>query len=215
MNVPAIAQKTFEESKNSPSLIMILNLMIEVLQKLSTPEERVKVIHQEIDNFNRSVFSHPIVKEHSPCKMGCSGCCHTQVSVTDDEALVLFNKIKDGLKIDVDRLAVQKTAVDDSEAYFKLSYEDRKCIFLDEKGACRVYEDRPSVCRTNAVLGTAEQCDTRGGLKPVRLVKTQQADMVIYAAFLHSKSNGSLSRMIAEKLESLDDVEAKLCSDNS
>lgn len=198
MNVPAIAQRTFEESRNNPDLIAIVNLTLEALAKLSTPEERVKFLHAAIDDLNVSVFTHPLVKQFSPCKMGCSGCCHTQVSVTEDEARVLASKITEGIAIDFDRVKLQSETRNDAEEFFKLKYADRKCVFLDENGACSVYEDRPSVCRTNAVLGTADQCDTSVERKPVRLVKTPQADMVIYAQFLFSNKNGSLHNLVSE-----------------
>ncbi len=198
MNVPAIAQRTFEESRGNPDLISIVNLTLEALQKLKTPEDRSTFLHQMINDFNVSVFSHPLVKQFSPCTKGCSGCCHTQVSVTEDEAIVLAKYIENGLEIDRERLSLQMTAKNNSTEYFKLKYADRKCIFLDEEGSCRVYKDRPSVCRTNAVLGSAQQCDTSEEVKPVRLVKTAQADMVIYAQFLFSKKNGSLPQMVGE-----------------
>lgn len=198
MNVPAIAQRTFEESRNNPDLIAIVNMTLEALQKIQTPEERVAFLHTIINDFNVSVFTHPLVKQFSPCKKGCDGCCHTQVSVTEDEAIVLAARIKEGLDIDTERLKIQMETKNDAEKFFKLKYQDRRCIFLDEEGACRVYEDRPSVCRTNAVLGTADQCDTSVERKPVRLVKTPQSDMVIYSQFLYSNKNGSLHNMVGE-----------------
>lgn len=200
MNVPAIAQRTFEESRNNPDLIAIVNLTLEALQKLQTPEDRVKFLHTAINDVNLSVFNHPLVKQFSPCAKGCSGCCHTQVSVTMDEAIVLATKVEEGLAIDFDRVKLQRETKNDADEFFKLKYADRKCIFLDENGACRVYEDRPSVCRTNAVLGTADQCDTSVERKPLRLVKTSQADMIIYAQFLYSNNNGSLHNLIGELL---------------
>lgn len=198
MNVPAVAQRTFEESRDNPELIGIVNLTIEALQKLSTTDQRTELVHSMIDEFNSEVFNHPLVQKFSPCKKGCDGCCHTQVSVTEDEAIILARHIMDGLPIDLDRLNKQMMTKNDSAEFFKLNYADRKCIFLDQDGACRVYEDRPSVCRTNAVLGSADQCDTSKELKPVRLVKTPHSDMIIYAQFLFSDKNGSLPSMVGE-----------------
>jgi hypothetical protein len=73
-------------------------------------------------------------------------------------------------------------------------------VFLDEAGSCRVYEDRPAVCRTNAVLGSADQCDTCAGVKPTRLIFTHKADMGIYGAYLSLKESGTLPRLLAEAL---------------
>jgi Fe-S-cluster containining protein len=198
MNVPAVAQRTFEESRDNPDLISIVNLTLEALQKLHTPEQRTELVHTMINEFNADVFAHPLVVQFSPCKKGCDGCCHTQVSVTEDEAIILSKRIVEGIQIDEDLLKKQMATKDNSTEFFKLNYADRRCIFLDQDGACRVYADRPSVCRTNAVLGSASQCDTSVKLQPVRLVKTPQSDMIIYAQFLYSNKNGSLSKMIGE-----------------
>lgn len=198
MNVPAVAQRTFEESRDNPELIGIVNLTLEALQKLHTPDQRVELVHSMINEFNAEVFAHPLVQKFSPCKKGCDGCCHTQVSVTEDEAIILSRHIENGLPIDLDRLNKQMITKNNSEEFFKLNYADRRCIFLSEEGACRVYADRPSVCRTNAVLGSPDQCDTSSKLQPVRLVKTPHSDMIIYAQYLYSNKNGSLPNMVGE-----------------
>lgn len=196
MNVPAVARKTFEELRHLAEYNSIVNFVLEHLSQLSTPSLRADFVHKAVDQYNVEVFSHPLIKELSPCKLGCSGCCHTQVSVTEDESQVLASKLEEGLKIDEARLRLQAEALNNSEAFYRLSYESRRCVFLDEKGACRVYDVRPSVCRTNAVIGSAEQCDTRESLKPTRLVRTPKADMVIYASYLHSKESGTLPHML-------------------
>jgi uncharacterized protein len=201
MNVPAIAKKTFDEMQQNSEFYGIFTLVIESLKKISNKYQRVRQVHQMIDDFNQEVFDHPLVKEYSPCKMGCSACCHTQVSVTEDEAALLASKVKQGLKIDEERLRLQMNAQDSSSEWYKLKYEDRKCVFLSEQGACQVYEDRPSVCRTNAVLGDSSQCDTREGIQKTVLVKTPKADMVICALFHQSKANGTLAHMLGKALK--------------
>lgn len=201
MNVPAIAKKTYEELKTHPLFQELAAVVFEQLKKLSDPLLRARFVHQVVDELNQEVFANPLVKEFSPCKIGCSGCCHTQVSVTIDEAHLLVEKIKHGLEIDKQRLMIQMNAGNDSDAYYKIKYEDRKCIFLGEEGACRVYEDRPSVCRTNAVLGDANQCDTRQSIKPTRLVKTPQSGMAIYASFVSAEESGTLPSMVGKLLK--------------
>lgn len=182
--------------------MQIVESVIENLNHKTDSLSRTKFIHSLIDNFNRDNFDHPLVKKYSPCKIGCSACCHTQVSATIDEAQVLVDLINEGLAIDHDLLEKQARAQDDPEAYQKLSFEDRKCVFLDSKSACRVYDNRPSVCRTNAVLGEASQCDTSKGLHKTVLVKTPESDMVIYAAFKVAQDSGVLSRLINQLLKS-------------
>jgi hypothetical protein len=122
------------------------------------------------------------------------------VSVTSSEAKLLVEKIRDGAEYNRERLQKQAQTLDSTQNFYKLSHEDRKCIFLNQEGLCGVYEDRPSVCRTNAVLGNASQCDTTSGLQPTVLVKTPTSDLVIIASFIASKVNGALAHMVSKFL---------------
>lgn len=200
MNVPGIVKKTFDELRDLPEFKAIYDLVLEGLSKLSSPMDKARFVHQSVDQLTVDIFSHPIVRDLSPCKLGCTACCHTQVSVTEEEALLLVNNIHGGVEIDKSRLELQMKVKNDHEAFYKLSYVDRKCIFLDQNGGCKVYEDRPSVCRTNAVLGSPSQCDTTHGIQPIRLVKTPLADMAIYGHFSSSNSSGTLPYMVGKVL---------------
>ena len=203
MNFPAIARKTYDALRSQPAFSNITQFVLDHLKKIKSPLERARFVHNVVDDYNREIFSHPIVKEFLPCKKGCAGCCHTQVSVTEDEAELLASRINEGLKIDFKLLQNQMKAVNDNEAYFNMSYEDRKCVFLGTDNQCQVYSDRPSVCRTNAVLGEASQCSTFNGLdnnQTLRLVKTEKADMAIIGSYLSSKESGTLSHMLGKIL---------------
>lgn len=198
MNIPAIAKNTFEALKNQPEFMSITLSVREHLNKIKSKLEKARFVHNVVDEYNKEVFAHPLLKEFVPCKAGCSGCCHTQVSVTADEAELLLQNIDEGIEIDYNRLSLQAEAGNNSDFFYKLSYKERSCVFLDEKGACKVYKDRPAVCRTNAVVGEASQCDTNGKAQgPLRLVKTPKADMAIVAAFSETPS-GALPVMLIE-----------------
>jgi len=201
MNIPAIAKATFENLKNQPEFFSIFQSITDHLKRIKNNKERARFVHNVIEEYNSEVFAHPLVKQFMPCKAGCTGCCHTQVSVTSDEANLLIERIEQGIEIDLSRLNLQATAGNDADAFFKLSYNDRKCVFLNEKGECNVYSDRPSVCRTNAVLGSADQCDTTNGQKELRLIRTPKADMAIMGAFANSEENGTLPFMIKKLLK--------------
>lgn len=203
MNVPAIAKSTFELLRNQPEFLKITETMITHLNKIKSSLERARFVHNVVDEYNQKVFSHPILKELMPCKAGCTGCCHTQVSVTEDEAELLAHNIANGVEINYKLLENQAAVGNDSDAFFAIAYSDRKCVFLDENGACKVYKDRPSVCRTNAVVGDAAQCDTstNAGGGALRLVKTQEADMAIVGAFALAKESGTLPMMLSKVLK--------------
>jgi len=212
MNLPAIAKQTYDQLKEQASFSKITDFVVHHLKKISSPLERARFVHHVVDDYNRSVFSHPLVKQYSPCKAGCAGCCHTQVSITEDEANLLASLVENGLKIDHARLQKQMKAGNDSAEFYKLSYADRKCVFLGSDNLCQAYNDRPSVCRTNAVLGEASQCSTEKDLnenQQLRLIKTSEADMAIMGSFMASKSNGALALMLGKILQSPSKNKAK------
>jgi Fe-S-cluster containining protein len=110
--------------------------------------------------------------------------------------------VKNGVKIDLTRLQIQKKAAKEGKVYTSIPYEARACVFLSDSGGCEIYSDRPAVCRTNAVLGTSEQCSTKDGKsQTLRLVKTESADMAIMGAFLVSPKSGTLAEMLWDKLD--------------
>ncbi len=202
MNVPAIAKSTFLLLKNQAEFLKITHTVMASLKKIKNNFERARFLHNVVDEYNKEVFSHPLLKEFVPCKAGCSACCHTQVSVTKEEAELLIHHIDNGLEVNYAKLSKQSDAGNISEDYYKLSYQDRACIFLDEKGACKVYKDRPAVCRTNAVVGSNSQCDTsQSGPQSLRLVKTPKADMAIFGAYSASEESGTLPYMVAKLLK--------------
>lgn len=202
MNVPAIAKSTFEMLRNQPEFLAITHSVVEHLNKIKSKIEKARFVHNMIDEYNSSVFSHPLLKQFVPCKSGCSACCHTQVSVTAEEAELLLVNVDEGIKIDIEKLYAQAQAGNSPAEFYKIPYAQRGCVFLNEEGNCRVYKDRPSVCRTNAVVGEASQCDTSAGEQgQLRLVKTQQADMVIFGAFYAAEDSGTLPSMLAKLLK--------------
>lgn len=82
-----------------------------------------------------------------------------------------------------------------------IQYQNRACVFLDQNNACGVYEDRPAVCRTNAVVGSADQCKNDDGqFRTQQILNTYNADMIIMGAYLHSEENGALPSMIWKSL---------------
>lgn len=203
MNVPAVAKSTFDLLRNQEEFLKITETLITHLNKIKNSLERARFVHNVVDEYNQKVFSHPILKNFMPCKAGCTGCCHTQVSITQDEAELLAHNIGNGVEIDYKLLEHQASVGNDSLAFFKIPYKERKCVFLDEKGSCKVYKDRPSVCRTNAVIGDPAQCDTssNSGNGAIRLVKTEQADMAIVGSFAVAKESGTLPLMLSKVLK--------------
>lgn len=94
------------------------------------------------------------------CSKGCSACCHMEVEITSYEAEVLKHLIEDGMSIDRDRLQQQsQRALQDPEWRKGMRNEINKCVFLNHEGACRIYENRPVMCRRHSVTSPPENCE--------------------------------------------------------
>lgn len=189
MKIPAIAKRSYDTLREKAHFKNIVDLVLEQLLKTIDSVRRAEIVHELVDHFNASVFNHDIVQQMSPCKQGCAYCCHYEVSVTEDEIDLIIQKVNP--KVDLALLKKQK------ENFANLPFNERGCVFLDANNSCSIYPHRPSVCRTNAVIGTPEQCIDS---KNLRLVNTHEADMVIYSHFLSSKKNGRLPELLYDKL---------------
>lgn len=202
INIPAIAYKTYSAFKDHPLFSLAYKRSLKLLRKNKSARKRVRLIHDEVDASIDRVFKDPLVKVHVSCQSQCAACCHTQVSATKDEAIVLGDLIqRKKVRVDLDRLEKQVVAQNNGQEWYKLNYQDRKCIFLDENNLCKVYDDRPSVCRTNYVVSDPSLCDPSDGkTKALQLLKTFEADMIIAAHFHYSKESGILPQMIYEVL---------------
>jgi Fe-S-cluster containining protein len=199
--LPEVAARTFKKLGQLKEFRNIHKMITKKLSRLSSPIERAKFAHKKVEQYNEEVFSDPIVKENISCKKGCSACCHTQVSATQDEAILLADLIKKGHKIDWTRFHKQKQVGNSHADWYKLSHADRGCIFLDSEKGCSIYEHRPLVCRTNNVISSTKNCDTTLINTPtINLINTFKSDMVTHAAF--SKSNGGvMPKIVWEALE--------------
>lgn len=103
----------------------------------------LRVLHDEVDELaGRLALRH---RSRLHCQRGCTPCCTDGLTVFEVEAERIRN------------------------SHAALLQDDRPhpagaCAFLDHEGACRIYEDRPYVCRTQGLplrwLGEDEQGET-------------------------------------------------------
>ena len=199
----ALAKQSYDLLKNQTSFLKITNNILKRLKKIQSPVRRARLIHNEVEKAIESTLSDPLISSLISCKKGCSACCHTQVSITSDEVALLGEKILSGeVEINIEKLYRQAQSKNSAANFFQLKYETRGCVFLNDKQECSIYEDRPSVCRTNNVLSDPSLCSTADGKeRSVRIIKTQKANMMIIGAFMSSKENGALPYMLANYLD--------------
>lgn len=87
-------------------------------------------MHAVVDELAR-----PMLVAHEPrlrCRSGCTDCCSDGLSVFAVEAAVIARHHADLLEEGV-------------------PHAEGACAFLDEAGACRIYAQRPYVCRTQGL----------------------------------------------------------------
>lgn len=89
----------------------------------------------EVDSVARRVFE--LLASYSPCKKGCSACCHMAVSITSGEAKI----IGDAYGITPERPAPVTSQQETVQKYVQC-----RCPFL-EQGVCQIYPHRPLACR--------------------------------------------------------------------
>lgn len=93
-------------------------------------EEKVIALHREIDALVQKLEAHHVAR--LSCARGCSGCCVDDISVFEVEAELIRKKHA--------RLLAEGEP-----------HERGACAFLDDEGACRIYAERPYVCRTQGL----------------------------------------------------------------
>lgn len=97
--------------------------LIEALNNLSE-------IYKELDSEVARLET--VHSERLKCKSGCNDCCIDDISVFDIEAQNIKSKHPELLS---------------TESPSPLG----ACAFLDKNGNCRIYDDRPYVCRTQGL----------------------------------------------------------------
>ena len=89
----------------------------------------VDLLHRTVD-----LQARMLSRQHADrlqCRMGCSGCCKDDLTVFEVEAALIQARHADVLA--------------------QAPHPEGACAFLDEAGACRIYADRPYVCRTQGL----------------------------------------------------------------
>jgi len=96
----------------------------------SEPRSRLVRLHQQVDERARALAG-----RHGAglvCRRGCTECCVDGLTVFEVEA---------------DRIRHAAAALLRSG----VPHPQGRCAFLDDDGACRIYDERPYVCRTQGL----------------------------------------------------------------
>ncbi len=94
------------------------------------PSDEVGALHAEVEREARRL--HVIHADRLACTRGCASCCQDELTVFAIEAEVISARYAELLT----NAAPHPVGA---------------CAFLDDAGACRVYDARPYVCRTQGL----------------------------------------------------------------
>ena len=90
----------------------------------------IELLHDEVDVVAGRLEK--LHRERLACKPGCSACCVDDITVWEAEADLIRKRhaalLRDGAP-----------------------HAAGACAFLDDEGACRIYDSRPYVCRTQGL----------------------------------------------------------------
>lgn len=112
---------------------------------------------------------------YAPCKKGCSTCCSLYLDCTAIEAenirrYVIENKTEEEIEKIKNKLTYMKGLLtttprpyelDERELddlYLTYASKHIPCMFLNDEGACSIYEVRPLSCRKFIVFSSADKC---------------------------------------------------------
>lgn len=168
------------------------------MRKLPAGASRAKTHFQWMDEAIKNHFeAKPQDLKTISCTKGCSGCCYQEVFITDDEAILLSKKIKEGMEIDYARLKKQ-AKIKDSDAWIPVPKEIRRCVFLGDDSLCRVYDERPLTCRRYFVTSDPKICEDIGADNVTYMVHAAEA--FVSAALNLKPKSGAMAKMLVERL---------------
>lgn len=156
---------------------------------------RARAFHQMMDRELKAAAGLPI-----SCRAGCSGCCHYEVEITQDEAQILKMIVQAGYPVDGQRLAEQAARERRGAQWHRLGHAQNRCVFLGATGGCDIYEDRPAICRKHLVTSPASACTTAGAaVAPVQVLMAEL--LVSAAASIAGTVTSSLPKMLHAALQ--------------
>lgn len=158
--------------------------------------DNFQVILDEIDKRNDAYLEKfPEYKERIYCKKGCSLCCHQVIPVNEHEIDHIISRNKEKFdSVNISDLKKQLTATMENIKETR-KFEEMKCVFLNDEGACSVYSERPTMCRSFSMLDKNDGCNAFGNVTDgLGLVATEASSLMTALNTLFDKY--SLSEMI-------------------
>lgn len=180
--------------------------------QISDPIMRAQTINSIVDQVITHIqIKNPDLFKTSPCKNGCAHCCHILLSISSDELDLIMETIEDKkITIDYPHLVRQAEIIKsmgehtstNAKRYLKISsYDERRCIFLDENKSCKIYENRPLACRSYFIFHeNSDICCTKNQLHQVPVLHSPLISAIGFAAAIVTNKGPDAMGMLAVKV---------------
>jgi Fe-S-cluster containining protein len=130
-----------------------------VEQKWTNPRQVILSLYEHFKSL-RDKIKAPI-----SCQMGCSHCCNQNVDISETEAEILIDYVKEN-NISIDQeLLKQQLGKNNNE---RSDMINSQCIFLKDH-KCSVYEVRPIACRKFFSIDNPDLCNVKTNRNPIRI----------------------------------------------
>ena len=134
-------------------------------------DKAIKEIHRVIDKTQKKIE----IDKKTSCHLGCSLCCHDEITLSKTEANYLkplLKKTKRNKKI-LNR--------QNSRGFKNLTWAEKQCSLL-KNGRCSIYNNRPIVCRLHNSSDEPQECEINMGKghQQVYVLELVALEMALY-----------------------------------
>ena len=134
------------------------------------------------------------------CAKGCSFCCYQHVSVSQDEAMLIREFLEED-KVSYNEQLMKAQLGKGEHEYKTLAFKDKRCMFLNDKGECGIYEVRPCACRKHVVLSDPKECSVEEFPDGLVLKGLDVTSELITSGMYNATSGGSMADMVHKALQ--------------
>jgi Fe-S-cluster containining protein len=147
------------------------------------PQGVTEYAHQLIDAINEKTG----INDKVSCSAGCHFCCYGEIAMSHSEATLIYSIVKQ-FQIPIDMILVDRQ---NRKPFHKLKYAAKRCAMLDDKGMCKIYDHRPSICRLYNSMDAPEKCNEKDGEPNIGTLRTIEGFSIATALMLFDEENGN------------------------
>ena len=211
-------RSVLKEQKDDPKIEEMvgegLSKGIKYIQQMPRGDARIKHLYKDMDKaVELQMEERAKDKKELPisCKRGCAHCCHLYVVCTHEEADLIYKEAKKrNIPLSKKRLEYQSRFKNPGD-YFTRFGKRTRCVFLDDKNDCMIYEYRPMSCRKYFAISPPETClpDKDGKVQnvgspvniSVELLASAHMNMDLIEGMAKEGDNFSLSARMLERVK--------------